>query len=316
MAILGLLLITVLALLWVWRTQPQERWRCLGLLCFLGAMISLALAVGFGRMQRGYAAGLQLYYVTLAVPALFSIYFIWEIAAIYHPGISRFVQVTLLSLMLVLLPLNTEKILSIASYYAKHMEAFERDLLAGKPPSLLAERYSHVFLPDDLLPYSNGEKEVFARVRALHRAGIGKFRFLQEDPAYEEVSIPVAPASVNQVIWNNGTAHGVDNNSYLIFDLHKPRFVYGIRLKYSNGSGRAFFQMFWKRSDQDGFSKSEQLLLPIANIPREKDQGIKIVTIWVNDTIEQFRIHPDNKPSVFNISEIVLLMPATELPPS
>jgi hypothetical protein len=33
------------------------------------------------------------------------------------------------------------------------------------------------------------------------------------------------------------------------------------------------------------------------------------VTIWVNDTIDRFRIYPDSKPYVFELSGIVLLMP-------
>jgi hypothetical protein len=38
----------------------------------------------------------------------------------------------------------------------------------------------------------------------------------------------------------------------------------------------------------------------------------KNVTIWVNDTIDRFRLHPDNKPFGIMISGITLLVPDQE----
>ena len=80
-AMLGLLLSSGGLLMVAWWRRPQERFRVLGLLGFLGAMVSLSLAVGWGRSGLGPVSGFASRYVTLAVPLLCCVYFIWEIYA-------------------------------------------------------------------------------------------------------------------------------------------------------------------------------------------------------------------------------------------
>src|SRR6266853_466484 len=55
--------VSIPVLLRVWRDRPAERARAAGLLCFLGALASLALGLGMGRN------GFETRYVTLALPA-------------------------------------------------------------------------------------------------------------------------------------------------------------------------------------------------------------------------------------------------------
>ena len=43
------------------------------------------------------------------------------------------------------------------------------------------------------------------------------------------------------------------------------------------------------------------------------------VTVWIGDTIDHLRIHPDNKPCTIHMPTIVMLVPATDkqvLPPA
>jgi hypothetical protein len=53
----------------------------MGLLLFLGAFTSLALAVGWGRSGDGPFVGFQSRYALLATPALCGAYLAWEVYA-------------------------------------------------------------------------------------------------------------------------------------------------------------------------------------------------------------------------------------------
>src|SRR5262249_25238813 len=99
---------------------------------------------------------------------------------------------------------------------------------------------------------------------------------------------------------------------HLTFALREPRQVYAIRLKYSLNYGNAeatpaAFHVSWKNSSQDSTVDERTSWLALDTGPGEKK-----VTILVNEPIDQFRIHPDNKPCVFRLSEIVLVVSARD----
>jgi hypothetical protein len=77
--LIGLLLITGGLLMKTLWSCPQAWFRAVGLMTFLGAMASLSLAIGWGRSAFGQGIGFTSRYVTLAVPLLCCVYFIWEI---------------------------------------------------------------------------------------------------------------------------------------------------------------------------------------------------------------------------------------------
>jgi hypothetical protein len=195
-----------------------------------------------------------------------------------------------------------------ASFLGERNTAFERHLRAGTPLSTLVEYYDHYFKNIDS---RNEDKEFTESLRLLRQAGVGPFRHLRADPAVREVPIPVVPAAVNQMTWNNGAGRGIGNNPYLLFALKGPRFVHAIRLKCSYAdaavtSEEANFQMFWKKG-ANAFTDAERSV----RWSLDRGRGERTMTIWVNDTVDRFRIHPDNKPCVFRLSRIVLLAPAT-----
>jgi hypothetical protein len=159
----------------VWHKQPRERPRALGLFFFLGAMASLALGIGVARSGWGEEAGYAPRYVPLAVPVLCCLYLIWEVYG--APVSRRLVQACLLVPLVLLLPLNVQKLLRYGEEHARKMEAVERDVRAGVPASALAERYGH-FLNDQY-----DREKIAAYLRMLCRAQIGPFRPVSDDSA-------------------------------------------------------------------------------------------------------------------------------------
>jgi hypothetical protein len=145
----------------------------------------------------------------------------------------------------------------------------------------------------------------------------------------------------------DGTARGTGNDPYLIFGLERAAWVYAVRVKYAfeDTAPPAQLQAYWKRAGQE-FTETERFFetrLPAD--PEEQQvvgQAFKAsgggrwvkprkdgpvtwfwVTVPVNDSIDQFRLDPDNKSCVFKIAEVRLVVgagadgrPGVQLPDS
>jgi hypothetical protein len=161
------------------RTNGSERVRALGLFLFLSSIAIVALAVGWGR--AGMGSRMPIRYVILAVPALCAAYFILDL---YPPlSLGKSVQIALLVVMCLLMPFNIQRGFYLRDWYRDGMAAFERDLKAKIPRSVLAERHRAVLLHWD-------QGGLASRMQMLHRAGIGLFREMQED-----TDVPKVPGS-------------------------------------------------------------------------------------------------------------------------
>jgi hypothetical protein len=311
--VLGLLLASLAALGVVWWKQPRERFRALGLLLLLGAVLALALALGWGRARFGYGAGLSDHYTILMAPALCCVYFIW--GGIGAAPVGRFVQMGLFVLACLFFALNTQHGLDTARSLRAQTEAFERDLQAGKPCSRLAQDHFRALYPSWLGPGEDPfdfEGRIAAFLRMLHRAGLGPFRQMREDPPLAEAPFPVEPVAVHQVVWDGAqhTGRALGNEPRLVFALGEPRTVGAIRVKFTvrpeKGTPSDLFRLYWKRSDQAEFTKGQSRAERVG----ELSAGEKTVTAWVFDTIDQFRIDPGTRPCSFRIAAVVLLVPA------
>ena len=162
----------------------------------------------------------------------------------------------------------------------------------------------------------------------LRRAQIGQFRSLHGDPPFREVSIFQGSTDREQIGRKDEVAVALGNNSALTFELKESRFVYAIRLKYSYEDpekGPALLQVFWKNSTKKDSVAAERNVhiqlqtgaelrwwLPYrAIIPQPNPKHVleKSETIWVNDKINQFQICPDDKPRLFRVEGINLILP-------
>lgn len=311
-----LLLASSAVLVLKWRSQPQERHRAAGLLCFLGGMASLALAIGMGRN------GFETRYVTLAAPVWCCVYFIWSIYS--PPRVNLFGRMLLLIIACLTSSPNAHFGIEYARDLRHQLGSFERDMEAGVPSPRLINRY---------WPYLHINQDVLTDyLPMLQRAGVGKFKFLKNDLPIVQVSLPLEPTALNHVTWKDGIAHGTGKKDpYLVFALPENMNVYGIRLKYSysnrDGTGPCRF-VYWKKGDEQDFQENHHLKsCPTgdhANWSRgrwmKSTELEQTTTAWVFDTVKEVKIYPDFKtiewikttpqPFAFQLSELVLLVPA------
>jgi hypothetical protein len=318
--VLGLLLLSAAVLIVVFRKEPRERLRALGLLLFIGATGSLVLIVARTRGGFGEAYVFSGIYLNMALPALFCAYFIWILYG--KTGISTLVQMCFFAgICLFFLP-NLVIGRGTGAHYSRVAQAFEQDMRAGVPPFILAERHIGILDP------SEGDiQRIAMHLRRMQEAGIPQFRHMAPDPAFREVALPVEPAGMNQVMWHDGVgqSYGDDPSQASVdFAFTEPRFVYAIRLKIAYGrqtSGWAAFRMSWRTGDHDTWGNEGAsgckggISLSVETVPHdmwtERHRGgpQKTLTIWVNSAIDGFRICPDTQPFSFAASQITLLVP-------
>jgi hypothetical protein len=144
----------------------------LGIL-FFGNLAVFALAMGWGRAGLVPQEGLPIRYVLLAVPALCTAFFVWQL---YGPAKLRIVvHLGLFLAVSLLLPLNMTLGLSWGEWYRNGMNAVEQDILAGTPRTILAKKHR------DFLIHWWDEKRLAMSMKMLYDAEIEPFAKMREN---------------------------------------------------------------------------------------------------------------------------------------
>jgi hypothetical protein len=167
--VVALALASAAFLVRAWFDQPGDRARTLGLLLFLCSMATLALGIAWGRAWieevMGPKVGFSPRYVSLAVPLLVCLYYVWQVIPCSYADLIHMVLFTTLCAGLAV---NFQRAYSFASARHQALCAFENDLAAGIPSAQLAKRYNGLFIVFPLRPPEFLEKYFYR----LHEAGI------------------------------------------------------------------------------------------------------------------------------------------------
>ena len=261
-------------------------------------MVALAAAVGWGRGWAGDRAGFQDRYVTMATPLWCWLAFAFRLYA--PPPLGRLVPNVLFAASCMLAWPNA----------AGRARARPSRVPAGRrrSPGTSAPACRPIGSSGGTRPFLHPSQDEAARLLPiLRRAGIGPFGSLRTTRPSARRD---CPSSRPPSPWHDGrgrTAHVTGVDPQITFSLPGPRTVAGIRIKYSHANRQgapARFQLTWKRPDQPGYTDDRRYAN--WNLPTGERQE---TTIWIDDTLDQFRIQPDNQPCEFRIDEIVLLEP-------
>ncbi len=274
-----------------WRNKHGlNRSRALGLLSFLGASVMLALALGWGRPNHEFD------YPTLTLPILCCLYFSWLLHGSGRAG--PLVQAGLAACMGLAVLTNMPERLRAAREEHAARDAFERDLRRGVPPYLLISRHERTLGLNEV-------KMAERHMESLRRADFGPFRYLEDDPAFRALPLPLAPSETHEVNWEDGVASGASGDSHLTFSLPHAMYVAAIRIRSSTPQkGPVIFNVGWKNPDDARFYKPYYYSIWW---PSKTD------TIAVDETIDQIRIFPNAIPGFhpfeFHLATIELLVP-------
>ena len=295
--------------------RRAERGRTLALILFLAASAMLVLVIGRSRVGMGLDYIYEGHYLTLLVPALCCMYFAWEIRGDIA---ARYVQFGMLAALAAMLPVNLQHAIHAGRTLRQETTAFERDVRNRIPAMVLAERH----FANDAVPCA--EKLDFI-LREHKMNGIGIFREIRDDPPFQIESVAIETALLNGMTLREGIASSTTNGGSLTFTLPSPRYIYAVRLRHAyikTASAWPALRVYWRDSRQRDFNEINALVSVVAGPDQPTwaliDGKIKTdakvrtdrsLTIWLDSTIDQFRLHPDSAPCEFRVSKIELLVP-------
>jgi hypothetical protein len=294
---------SVLRVLDLWRTEPGERPRALGLFCFLGALVALALGLGLGRN------GFETRYVTLAIPIWCAVYFVW----LLFPGPNRPPAGAILAVSaLAGVWGNTAFGLQYAAELRGQLGSFERDLSAGVQLHELLHRYG---------PWLHPHQDTPGRyLGMLQRAGVGRYAGLRADSGLRVEPIDLRPVETAQLAWGPDSVARVQGpNPALLFRLPADRFVEGIRLRYryrADDGTLPYIGIRWKPASQAAFVPERFYKYSPTGDRANWERGTwdtigdsaTTLTVWVGDTVREIGITPDFRPGTFRIDELSLVV--------
>jgi hypothetical protein len=317
-AIFALGFVTAAILIQCALRRPAERLRALGLLLFLGAAAVLVFVIARSRAGMGLDYVYRGHYLILVVPALCCIYFAWEI----HGGfVTRLIQFGLMVVLAALVPLNLRAAIQIGKDLKWTTAAFERDVQKGIPASVLAERY----FASDVMPRA----DKLAMILKYHKAnGIGIFKKIRDDPEVRVETVDPGAAFLDHIIVRDGIASSAAHSptmGSLTWTLDQPRHVYAIRLHYAYiqaANPWPTLHAYWRNSALQDFNSTavssstvagpDQATWALINGKIQTNGKVRterILTIWVDTTIDQFRIYLESAPCEVRFSRIELLLP-------
>lgn len=280
--------------------RPRERLRDAGLLLFLGATTALAIALALGRAGSGAEAGLEPRYVTLAVPPLCSLYMASAASVVRVLG--RLIQMSLFLVACVLVWPNTETGIMKAREKAMILDNLELDVKSGAPLSLVIRGYGSTLHPS--------QDYLAEALPLLRKSEISPFGPLQDDPPTEVVELPVETRRLQLAKWQGDGSYeltGVD--PFLTFRLPRPMVVFAIRINYDYQSKQADeiparFVLTWLDPDDAEYYPANRY--SNWTLPTGKNLT---TTVRVAQPISEFQIQPDDRPGIFRINSLELIVP-------
>jgi hypothetical protein len=171
LAVVLLVAVTIVRLVAAWWHSPAERPRAAGLLLTIASLLTLALAVGWGRTGTGLGFGLQNRYVTIAAPLLGLVYVAWVVYGPCRAG--RTIQFCLFILTCVMIPSNVDQGLRNGESRRAWLKPVERALKRYVRGNELVARFG------DRL-YINNQR-LYVLLCELKRGRVGAFRRFRDD---------------------------------------------------------------------------------------------------------------------------------------
>ena len=279
--------------------EPGRRFTAVGLSLYLMAYLLTALALGVSRASWGRDYLFYPRFAAVSAPLMLGVYFVWECCG--HSrwiGLGRMILFAIVACNLSL----SNMIGAEPTWRTEESLRFERDVQDGVSIPRLVSKYGR--------PTHHDHNRLEAFLKDLRNAQVENYRNLPPDPRFKEVRLRLTPTAVHNVQWDGRAGRATGERPFLVFDLEKPEFVCGLRIRYSSTNQQGFnpyFEVFMHeplRPREFGIDKYMQRTLPTG---KQID-----VPIWIYKTIDRIRVHPDKRPCDFTISEIVLLLPDSD----
>jgi hypothetical protein len=299
----------------VFLRRLAERWRVSGLLTLIAAQAGIVCVIAWSRAGMGLDYIYQGHYLTIVAPALCCFYFVWEIGG---GRFRSFAQFSMALVLAALVPANYLQAKQTGLGLQQETLAFERDVRDGVPASVIAEHH----FASDVVPRA----EKITRILTAHKAnGIGIFKEIRDEPRSRIEHLPSDATAVDGIVFRDGMAQSNNGTSSLTFGLLKPQHVYAVRLRYAyvaTSDRWPALRIYWRDSTAEDFADKRMYVSTVAGPDQPtwalidgkihtdaKVRSDRVLTVWVDRTIDQFKIYPDTVSCEFRLPEVEVLLP-------
>jgi hypothetical protein len=221
-------------------------------------------------------------------------------------------SVLLLCVAVLLFWPNTRSGIQYGEVLRGELGSLERQMKNGVPPYLLIHEHRMWLHPNQQLL-----SDYFPMLRT---ARIGAFEFLKENPAFQELAVPLHPAALEYADWQEPTAYTRSSSASIEFRIPTAPYAAGIRVRYTirNADGTLpFVTIRWRGDQQSSYIGEHYYQCSPTGDHANWQRGSRArledpeteMTIWVCDRVAGIRFEPDFKPCEFRISHLALLLP-------
>lgn len=297
--VVGVFAASMFVLIRVFYRSPGERRRASGLFAIIGAAATLVAGIVWGRTGYGPGTAYAFRYAILIVPGVLCSWFVWTLYA--RAGAARLFDVCLFSVAAAMLIPNIAAGVGYGEWREATADALVADIRDGLPVSLIAERNAARSCPD--------VEQLERGLRALETSGIGPYRNLpatvvESRQRVREWVPSISVVGGNQVDLVDGVARATGDDPYIVYALPEPVFVRAIRVRFvltTPDSSAALMRAFWMQSGRNDFSGERmQTWSNVASDPRQQT-----ILVNVDDTLDRFRIDPNESACEFRLLEVV-----------
>lgn len=297
---LCLLLLSAATLVWTVFKQPEERIRASGLLICTVSCIGLMFSVSLGRADR---ITLSPRYTTLSAPILCCAYLSFTLYG--RKLLSRLIPMILLLTAIAVMPANILAAEKLGQQRLVQYRAFLNDLSTELPLEAIAQRNA-------FLIYRFDPGEVRGQLQEMIRYGIGPFRSIihieKDFPPLIEEEAAYRLADSSQMRLKDGMWHATGRGAFLVYTLAKPRFLYGMRIKFILSDTDPMYRnlhIFWSQWGRNSFTYLQRTVF-LRILPGQQEQS---ETLWIYDGVDSIQIHPlVSETASFKLTKMTLLL--------
>lgn len=250
--------------------QPQHRLGLFGLTVFAVTAMALAVLIAWGRARYGTFAVFFSRYSVLSALLPITMFFLW----LRYGGhqLARFGPVFLASTTILLLPLNMTLGFAAGKRQFDVQRAVEKDLRAGMPIEIVAERTNFLVFNDSA---------AWAKAAEFYaNANLGQLKKVSHLPPVETIRI-------------DPTAVTAEPNGWYTISLDQPRRVHAVRIivrfQNQNPHRPARFLSAWRCGTTSVDYKRHDWLFRLPS----HEFGYPRQVVWTDGLLTRFQFLPD-----------------------
>jgi hypothetical protein len=266
--------------------------RAVGLASFLAACLAVTAVVGLGRYSWGETV-LESRYAATSVVVLLACYITWELyAPANYLSMGRMLVFAVAGSFLYA---NLQLGHNLGARFKEAEQDFLRDVRAAEPiPRIVAHHAKFTY-------YSHRHLEGY--LRQLRDAGIAPYDLLPPDRPFPLHWQP-KPTEIHGIDWDGSGGHISGPDPYLGFTMERPRYVSGLRFRFSQDGPNGMFYIM-----RVGWQKETMGPLQYYTAITEMMTGPEAeIVVYIDDKISKFVIAPHRSATSFRLSNIELLV--------